>query len=138
MYNKRVMQEFVNPQNAGGMKGANGIGQVGNMACGDVMKIYLRIDENEVIQDARFKTFGCAAAIATTSIATQLVKGKTIAEALEIKNSQIVDILGGLPQNKIHCSVLAEEALKAAVSDYYDRKEKEAKGIKKAAVNAED
>ena len=124
MYNAKVLEIFKNPKNVGSLKGANGIGKVGNAACGDIMKIYLKISDDEIIEDAKFKTFGCAAAITTTSVATELIKGKTIEEALQVKNSQIVEILGGLPAQKIHCSILAEEAIKAAVDDYYKRKEK--------------
>ncbi len=124
MYNAKVLEIFKNPKNVGSIKGANGIGKVGNAACGDIMKIYLKISDDEIIEDAKFKTFGCAAAITTTSVATELIKGKTIKEALTVKNSQIVEILGGLPAQKIHCSVLAEEAIAAAIADYYKRKEK--------------
>lgn len=137
MYNAKVLEIFKNPKNVGSLKGANGIGKVGNAACGDIMKIYLKISDDGIIEDAKFKTFGCAAAITTTSVATELIKGKTIEEALQVKNSQIVEILGGLPAQKIHCSILAEEAIKAAVDDYYKRKEK---AEKKAAneTTAED
>lgn len=124
MYNAKVLEIFKNPKNVGSLKGANGIGKVGNAACGDIMKIYLKISDDGIIEDAKFKTFGCAAAITTTSVATELIKGKTIEEALQVKNSQIVEILGGLPAQKIHCSILAEEAIKTAVDDYYKRKEK--------------
>jgi nitrogen fixation NifU-like protein len=127
MYNKKVLSIFQNPKNAGGMKGANGIGKVGNAACGDIMKIYLKINEDGVIEDARFKTFGCCAAIASTDVACDLVKGKTIEEALKVTNKQVFDILGDLPPQKIHCSVLAEEAIKAAVDDYYEKKDKKTK-----------
>lgn len=127
MYNAKVLEIFKNPKNVGSLKGANGIGKVGNAACGDIMKIYLKISDDGIIEDAKFKTFGCAAAITTTSVATELIKGKTIEEALQVKNSQIVEILGGLPAQKIHCSILAEEAIKAAVDDYYKRKEKAGK-----------
>lgn len=133
MYNAKVLEIFKNPKNVGSLKGANGIGKVGNAACGDIMKIYLKISDDGIIEDAKFKTFGCAAAITTTSVATELIKGKTIEEALQVKNSQIVEILGGLPAQKIHCSILAEEAIKAAVDDYYKRKEK---AEKKAANEA--
>jgi nitrogen fixation NifU-like protein len=125
MYNSKVLEIFKNPKNVGSLKGANGIGTVGNAACGDIMKMYLKISDNGIIEDAKFKTFGCAAAITTTSVATELVKGKTIEEALKIKNSQIVEILGGLPTQKIHCSVLAEEAIKAAIDNYYKRNKKQ-------------
>lgn len=124
MYNPKVLEIFKNPKNVGTLRGANGVGIVGNAACGDIMKIYLKISDEGVIEDAKFKTFGCAAAIVTTSVATELIIGKTIEEALAIKNSQIVEILGGLPTFKIHCSVLAEEAIHAAVSNYYKRKAK--------------
>ena len=127
MYNAKVLEIFKNPKNVGSLKGANGIGKVGNASCGDIMKIYLKISDDGIIEDAKFKTFGCAAAITTTSVATELIKGKTIEQALEVKNSQIVEILGGLPAQKIHCSILAEEAIKAAVEDYYKRKEKQEK-----------
>lgn len=124
MYNEKVIKEFQNPKNAGALRGANGVGKVGNAACGDIMKVYLKINDKGVIEDASFKTFGCAAAIASTSIATQLIKGMTIEDALKVKNSQIIEILGGLPPIKIHCSIMAEEAIHAAVEDYYKRKEK--------------
>lgn len=138
MYNAKVLEIFKNPKNVGSLKGANGIGKVGNAACGDIMKIYLKISDDGIIEDAKFKTFGCAAAITTTSVATELIKGKTIEEALQVKNSQIVEILGGLPAQKIHCSILAEEAIKAAVDDYYKRKEKaEKKAVNEAAAEDE-
>ncbi|MDD4110928.1 MAG: iron-sulfur cluster assembly scaffold protein [Clostridia bacterium] len=127
MYNAKVLEIFKNPKNVGTLKGANGVGTVGNAACGDIMKMYLKISDDGIIEDAKFKTFGCAAAITTTSVATEIVKGKTIEEALKIKNSQIIEILGGLPTNKIHCSVLAEEAIKAAIDNYYKRKNKKSK-----------
>ena len=121
MYNPKVMEIFKNPKNVGSLKGANGIGKVGNAACGDVMKIYLKINENGIIEDAKFKTFGCAAAITSTSVATEMIKGKGVDEALRLKNSEVVEALGGLPTAKIHCSVLAEEAIKKAIGDYYTR-----------------
>ena len=124
MYNSKVLEIFKNPKNVGSLKGANGIGKVGNAACGDIMKIYLKISDDGIIEDAKFKTFGCAAAITSTSVATELIKGKSIEDALKVKNSEIIQILGGLPAQKIHCSVLAEEAIKAAVDDYYKRKAK--------------
>jgi len=124
MYNSKVLEIFKNPKNVGTLKGANGIGTVGNAACGDIMKIYLKISDEGIIEDAKFKTFGCAAAITTTSVATELIKGMTIEQALAVKNSQIVEMLGGLPTQKIHCSILAEEAIKAAVEDYYKKKNK--------------
>lgn len=127
MYNQKVIERFKNPKNAGGLRGANGVGKVGNAACGDIMKIYLLINEDEVIEEARFKTFGCCAAIASTDVACDLVKGMTIEEALKVTNKQVFDVLGDLPPHKIHCSVLAEEAIHAAIEDYYKRKEKESK-----------
>ncbi len=117
MYNEKVMQAFSNPQNVGEIENPDGFGKVGNASCGDIMQITLRI-ENDVITDAKFKTFGCAAAIATSSTATEMVKGMTLDEALKLTNSQVVEELEGLPPQKIHCSVLAEEAIKAAIEDY--------------------
>ncbi len=117
MYNDKVLEVFSNPKNAGDMENPSCVGTIGNAACGDIMKMYLKI-ENGVITDAKFKTFGCAAAIATASVATEMVKGKTIEEALQIRNADVVDYLGGLPPQKIHCSVLAEEAIHAAIDDY--------------------
>ena len=135
MYNAKVLEIFKNPKNVGNLKGANGIGTVGNASCGDIMKMYLKINEKGIIEDAKFKTFGCAAAITTTSVATELIKGKTIEEALKVKNSEIIEILGGLPTQKIHCSVLAEEAIKAAIDNYYKRKDK--KNVDKSEVDEE-
>lgn len=117
MYNDRVVKEFQNPQNVGEMKDANAVGTVGNATCGDIMKIYMKIEDN-IIKDVSFQTFGCAAAIATSSVATTMIKGKTVDEALKITNAEVVETLGGLPAQKLHCSVLAEEAIKAAVNDY--------------------
>ncbi|MCI9031219.1 MAG: Fe-S cluster assembly scaffold protein NifU [Clostridia bacterium] len=120
MYNEKVMHEFTNPQNVGELEGANGVGTVGNATCGDIMKIFMKIDESDVIRDVSFQTFGCAAAIATSSVATSMIKGKTIDEALKVTNAQVVETLGGLPAQKLHCSVLAEEAIKAAIHDYLE------------------
>ena len=120
MYSEKVMDHFANPRNVGEIPDANGVGEVGNPKCGDIMKMYLKI-ENNVLVDVKFKTFGCGAAIATSSMATELVKGKTIEEALQLTNSAVVEALEGLPPVKIHCSVLAEQAVKAALSDYYTR-----------------
>jgi len=119
-YTEKVMDHFANPRNVGKMEGASGVGEVGNAKCGDIMKIYLKI-ENDIIEDVKFNTFGCGAAIATSSMATELIKGKTVAEALTLTNSAVVEALEGLPPAKLHCSVLAEEAVKAAVADYYIR-----------------
>lgn len=120
LYSEKVMENFANPQNVGELEDANGIGEVGNAKCGDIMKMYLKI-ENGVIVDVKFKTFGCGAAIATSSIATQMIKGATIEEALKLTNKAVVEALDGLPPVKIHCSVLAEQAIKSAISDYYAR-----------------
>ena len=117
MYNKKVLDTFANPQNVGEIVNADGVGTVGNAKCGDIMQVSLKI-EKDIIVDAKFKTFGCAAAIASSSIATQMVIGKTIDEALAIKNSDVVEALEGLPPQKIHCSVLAEEAIAEAIKDY--------------------
>ncbi len=121
MYNERVMKEFAEPKNVGFIENADGVGKVGNASCGDIMEISLKID-NDIITDAKFRTFGCAAAIASSSVATQMVIGKTLDEALNIKNKDVVETLQGLPPQKIHCSVLAEEAIKKAVEDYRDKK----------------
>ena len=118
MYNERVIKEFSNPQNVGEMKDANAVGTVGNATCGDIMKIFMKINDDGVIEDVSFQTFGCGAAIATSSVATSMIKGKTVDEALKITNQQVVDELGGLPAQKLHCSVLVEEAIKAAINDY--------------------
>ncbi|MBQ8689603.1 MAG: Fe-S cluster assembly scaffold protein NifU [Clostridia bacterium] len=120
-YSAKVMDHFTNPRNVGEIEDANGVGMVGNAKCGDIMKMYLKIDENDVIVDCKFKTFGCGAAIATSSMATELIKGKTVSEALALTNSAVVEALEGLPPVKVHCSVLAEEAVKCAVADYYTR-----------------
>lgn len=120
MYNDKVMENFANPQNAGVIENADGVGMVGNASCGDIMKIYLKID-NDIITDVKFQTFGCAAAIASSSMATKMVKGKSIDEAVKITNKQVVEALEGLPPQKIHCSVLAEEAIKLAVEDYKNK-----------------
>ena len=120
MYNKRVLETFANPQNVGEIENADGIGTVGNAKCGDIMQVSLKI-ENDVIVDAKFKTFGCAAAIASSSIATEMIIGKTLDEALQIKNSDVVEALEGLPPQKIHCSVLAEEAIAEAIKDYRNK-----------------
>ena len=115
------MDHFTNPRNVGKIDDADGVGEVGNAKCGDIMKIYLKVDENHIITDVKFNTFGCASAIASSSMATCLIKGKPISEAIKLSNQAVVEALDGLPPVKIHCSVLAEEAIKAAVKDYYDR-----------------
>lgn len=126
LYNSTVMDHFMNPRNMGDLKDADGVGEVGAAACGDIMKISLKIKGGR-IEDARFKTFGCGSAIASSSMATELIKGRTIEEALNFSNQEVVDALGGLPPVKIHCSVLAEEALKAALEDYVKRNPESAK-----------
>ena len=120
LYSDIVMDHFMHPRNVGEIPDADGVGQVGNAKCGDIMKMYLKIKDN-VIQDVKFETFGCGSAIASSSMATEMIKGKTVDEALAVTNRQVVDALGGLPAHKLHCSVLAEESIKSAVKDYYDR-----------------
>ncbi|MDR1600123.1 MAG: Fe-S cluster assembly scaffold protein NifU [Oscillospiraceae bacterium] len=117
MYTQQVMDHFMNPRNVGEIDGANGVGTVGNAKCGDIMRMFLQVEDG-VIKDVKFKTFGCGAAIATSSMATELVKGKTLVEALRLTNKAVAEALGGLPPVKIHCSLLAEQAIKAAVEDY--------------------
>ena len=121
MYSQKVMEHFAMPHNVGELPDANGIGEVGNAVCGDIMKMYIKV-ENGVIEDVRFKTFGCGAAIATSSIATDMIKGKSLEDALKLSNKAVVEALEGLPPPKIHCSVLAEQAIKAAIADYYQRR----------------
>ena len=121
MYSEKVMEHFENPHNVGEIADANAVGQVGNPKCGDIMKIYMVI-EDDIIKDVKFKTFGCGAAVATSSMATDLVMGKSITEALALTNKAVTEALDGLPPAKLHCSVLAEEAIKSAISDYYIRK----------------
>lgn len=120
LYSEKVMDHFTHPRNVGTIENADGVGEVGNAKCGDIMKIYLKID-NDVITDVKFNTFGCGSAIATSSIATEMIKGKNLSEALSLTNKAVVEALDGLPAHKIHCSVLAEEAVKAAIKDYYDK-----------------
>ncbi|MDY3281120.1 Fe-S cluster assembly scaffold protein NifU [Dysosmobacter sp.] len=120
LYSEKVMDHFRNPRNVGSIENADGVGEVGNAKCGDIMKIYLKID-GDVISDAKFETFGCGSAIASSSMATELIKGRPVSEALSLTNKAVVEALDGLPAHKIHCSVLAEEAIKAALKDYYDK-----------------
>ncbi len=120
LYSEKVMDHFKNPRNVGKMEDADGVGEVGNVKCGDIMKMYIKVRDG-IIVDVKFNTFGCGSAIATSSMATEMIKGKSIEEALELSNKAVVEALDGLPPAKIHCSVLAEEAVKAAVKDYYDR-----------------
>ena len=120
LYSEKVMDHFMNPRNVGTLEDASGVGEVGNAKCGDIMKIYLKI-ENDIIEDVKFETFGCGSAIASSSMATEMIKGKSIHEALELTNKAVAEALDGLPAHKLHCSVLAEEAIKAALKDYYDK-----------------
>ena len=123
LYSEKVMDHFRNPRNVGQIDDADGIGEVGNAKCGDIMRMYIKVnDDDKVITDIKFNTFGCGSAIATSSMATEMIKGKTIDEALTLSNKAVVEALDGLPTHKIHCSVLAEQAVRAAVKDYYDRK----------------
>lgn len=123
LYSEKVLDHFQNPRNVGKLEDADGIGEVGNARCGDIMKIYLKVDENEVITDVKFNTFGCGSAIASSSMATEMIKGKPLSEALKLSNKAVVEALDGLPAHKLHCSVLAEEAVQAAVENYYQRKQ---------------
>lgn len=118
MYSEKVQEHFKNPRNMGELDNASGVGTVGNAKCGDIMRIYLDIDDNQIVRDVRFKTFGCGAAVATSSMATELIKGKSVQEALKITNRAVMEALDGLPPAKVHCSVLAEEAIQAALWDY--------------------
>ena len=120
LYSEKVMDHFRHPRNVGILEHPDGVGEVGNAKCGDIMKMYLKIKDDR-IEDVKFETFGCGSAIASSSMATELIKGKTVDEALAVTNKQVVDALGGLPAYKLHCSVLAEESIKAAVKNYYDR-----------------
>ena len=120
LYSEKVMDHFQHPRNLGKMENADGVGEVGNAKCGDIMKMYIKVDDG-IITDVKFNTFGCGSAIATSSMATEMIKGKSVEDALELSNQAVVEALDGLPTHKIHCSVLAEEAVKAAVKDYYDR-----------------
>ncbi len=124
MYNDKVMEIFKNPKNVGRVQGANAIGKVGNVQCGDIMKLYLRINDENVIEDASFETFGCAAAIVSSSIATEMIKGKTVDQALKLKNEDIIAVVGELPAHKIHCSVLATEAIEDAIKNYRKKQSK--------------
>lgn len=129
MYNEKVMDHFMNPRNVGEIEDAEAVGEVGNPQCGDIMKIYLRIDENDIITDVKFKTFGCGSAIASSSMATEMIKGKTVDEALELTNMAVVEALDGLPPAKVHCSVLAERAVKAAIYNYAKNRNLVYKGL---------
>ena len=129
MYSDKVMDHFQNPRNVGEIEDASGVGTVGNAKCGDIMRIYLDIDEEQVIRDVKFKTFGCGAAVATSSMATEMVKGKTVQEAMAVTNKAVMEALDGLPPVKVHCSLLAEEAIHAALWDYAQKNEIEIEGL---------
>ena len=137
-YSEKVMDHFTNPRNVGVMENPSGVGTVGNAKCGDIMRIYLDIDDNGIIKEAKFKTFGCGAAVATSSMATELVKGKTINEALEVTNKAVMEALDGLPPVKVHCSLLAEEAIHAALWDYAKKNNIEIEGLKKPVNDIEE
>ena len=126
LYSEKVMDHFMNPRNVGKIEDADGVGEVGNAKCGDIMKIYLKIDD-DVVTDVKFETFGCGSAIASSSMATELIKGKSVDSALELTNQAVVEALDGLPQHKIHCSVLAKDAIKDALDDYYSKHPEKAK-----------
>ena len=128
-YSDRVFDHFTNPRNVGEIADANGIGEVGNAKCGDIMKIYLKVNDDEIIEDVKFQTFGCGAAISTSSMATEMVKGKSLSEALKLTNQAVAEALDGLPPVKMHCSVLAEEALRSAIADYYRKLGKDPEAI---------
>ncbi len=129
-YSEQVMDHFSNPRNVGEIENASGVGTVGNAKCGDIMRIYLDVDENRIIRDCKFKTFGCGAAVATSSMATEMIKGKSVEEALKLTNKAVQEALGGLPAVKIHCSLLAEEAVHAALWDYAKKNNIEIEGLK--------
>lgn len=131
MYSEKVMDHFNNPRNVGEIENASGVGTVGNAKCGDIMRMYFSIDEQGVIQKVKFKTFGCGAAVATSSMATELVKGKTVQEALEVTNQAVMEALDGLPPVKVHCSLLAEEAIHAALWDYAQKNDIVIEGLEK-------
>lgn len=131
MYSQKVMDHFTHPRNVGEIENASGVGTVGNAKCGDIMRMYLDIDENGIIRDCKFKTFGCGAAVATSSMATELIKGKTIEEALKVTNKAVMEALDGLPPIKVHCSLLAEEAIHAALWDYAEKKGIKIEGLEK-------
>lgn len=138
MYSEKVMDHFQNPRNMGEIENASGVGTVGNAKCGDIMRIYLDIDEDGIIQEAKFKTFGCGAAVATSSMATELVKGKTIQEALQVTNRAVMEALDGLPPVKVHCSLLAEEAIHAALWDYAIRQGITIEGLEKPRADIQE
>lgn len=126
MYTEKVLDHFQHPRNVGELKDANGVGMVGNAKCGDIMQMFIKVNDDEIIEDVSFKTFGCGAAVATSSMATEMIKGKSVDDALKLSNAAVVEALEGLPPQKLHCSVLAEEAVKAAVEDYCKKKAEKA------------
>ena len=130
-YSEEVMEHFTNPRNVGEIENASGVGTVGNAKCGDIMRIYLDVDDNQIIRDCKFKTFGCGAAVATSSMATEMIKGKSIQEALKLTNKAVMEALGGLPPVKVHCSLLAEEAIHAALWDYAEKNHITIEGLEK-------
>ena len=136
MYSEKVMDHFTHPRNMGEVKDANGVGTVGNAKCGDIMQMFIKVNDDGIIEDVGFKTFGCGAAIATSSMATELIKGKSVDDALKLTNSAVVEALEGLPPVKLHCSVLAEEAVKAAVDNYKENMKKEAESKDDDSVGA--
>lgn len=138
MYNEKVMEIFKNPMNMGDLKGANAIGQVGNMACGDIMKIFLKINEKGIIEDAKFKTFGCVAAIVSSAVACELIKGRTIEQALNFDNNEVIKEVGDLPVHKFHCSILAKEAIEDAIKNYKKNLLKAEKKAEKQAIKAKE
>ena len=129
LYSEKVMDHFMHPRNVGEMENPSGVGEVGNAKCGDIMRMYLKIDENDIITDVKFKTYGCGTAIASSSMATELIKGKSINEAINLSNKEVAENLDGLPPIKMHCSVLAEEAIKAALYDYQEKTGHKVKGL---------
>lgn len=135
MYSEKVMDHFENPRNVGEIENASGVGTVGNAKCGDIMRIYLDIDEDGIIQDCKFKTFGCGAAVATSSMATELVKGKSIQDAMKVTNKAVMEALDGLPPVKVHCSLLAEEAIHAALWDYAEKHGINIEGLEKSDIH---
>ena len=137
-YSEQVMDHFSNPRNVGEIENASGVGTVGNAKCGDIMRIYLDIDENSVIRDCKFKTFGCCAAVATSSMATEMIKGKTVEDAMKLTNKAVQEALGGLPPVKVHCSLLAEEAVRAALWDYAQKNNIELEGLEPPVTDIEE
>ncbi|MCL2865854.1 MAG: Fe-S cluster assembly scaffold protein NifU [Lachnospiraceae bacterium] len=135
MYTEKVMDHFENPRNVGEIADASGVGTVGNAKCGDIMRIYLDVDDNQIIRDVKFKTFGCGAAVATSSMATELVKGKSVQEALLVSNKAVMEALDGLPPVKVHCSLLAEEAIHAALWDYAEKHDIKIEGLLKPKLD---